>query len=227
MTPASLVGRTGVPVERFAAESVRGGVLLVSAGDPPALAARAAELTRLGFTTVVPRLTWRLPSAGSDPGELLADPEVIADLAAARDLLPSGARFVVGLDDGGLYARLAACAVLGLAGAVGFGGRVSYPSMNARRPIQPLDLLPGLSCALQAHFDDDEPAAPAAHVDELERRLATSTEPWQVFRYGRAGDGAGWRHRDAATAWGRARSFLLHLAADRGPAPSPMRRALG
>ncbi|MFN7146920.1 MAG: hypothetical protein ACK4YP_24305 [Myxococcota bacterium] len=180
----------------------------------------------------------------SDPGaaEGPADAVAIAAIAAARDLLPAaGPRFVVGVGAGGLYARLAGCAILGLDGVVAFGGRVRYAGVSARRPIQPLDLLPGLGCALQCHFRDDDPETPPAHVDELERRLAGVSRGWQVFRYPASRGGAdrhdrdvrggeraaapsvgtstteasSWQGADAATAWGRARAFLLHLAAER------------
>ncbi|MES2641225.1 MAG: hypothetical protein V4850_17175 [Myxococcota bacterium] len=174
----------------------RGGVVLVStegAHEP-----FVAMLEAAGFVVVVAEL-------GFDP----TDPEVIRIVTTARDRLPPGARFVVGLGGGGLYARLAACAVLGLAGAVGFGGRISYSGVNLRQPIQPMDLLPGLSCPLQCHFRADDPAAPAAHVDELERRLAGACQPWQVFRY------TACTEADTRTAWGRACSFLMHLAAER------------
>ena len=170
----------------------RGGVVLLPDSD------LRAVLEQAGFEVVVPDL-------GGDP----TDPEVIRLLTAARDLLPAGPRFVVGTGNGGLYARIAACAVLGLAGAVSFGGRISYAGVNIRQPIQPMDLLPGLSCPLQCHFEADDPAAPAAHVDELERRLAGTSRPWQLFRYGARTD------EDQRTARGRACSFLLHLAAER------------
>jgi dienelactone hydrolase len=151
----------------------------------------------------------------------LSDAEAIADIAAARDLLPAGLpRFVIGFGAGGLYARLAACALLGLSGAVDFYGRVYYPGVSARRPIQPLDLLPGLSCPLQVHAAGRDPATTLPHLQELERRLAGTSRPWQVFRYpGRdpgfvERDQPGWDPDAAATAWARAVSFLLHLAAD-------------
>ena len=200
-----LVAPSGLRARRTAPDAPRGGVLLVPdhvEAEPGEVDAAVARLVAAGFVVVVPELGWR-------GGECLSDPDAIADLRAARDLLPPGRRFVVGLGQGGLYARLAACAVLGLAGAVSFGGRVSYPGVSAQRPMQPLDLLPGLGCPLQCHFDQADDDTPAGHVDELERRLSGTSQPWQVFRYplpARRGD-------TARTAWGRVSSFLLHLAA--------------
>ncbi|MDP2311423.1 MAG: dienelactone hydrolase family protein [Pseudomonadota bacterium] len=230
MSGEPVVAPSGLRATRTAPAVARGGVVLVpdGQGSTPGSESAAAQLVDAGFVVVVPDLAWRTPRQPppeGDPGYGLSDPEAIADLVAARELLPPGARFVVGVGLGGLYARVAACAVMGLAGAVGFGGRVSYSGVNAKHPIQPLDLLPGLSCPLQCHFDIHDAAAPPAHVDELERRLAGTTQPWQVFRYGNAADpdvapllgAARWTGRapDARTAWARTRSFLLHLAADR------------
>ncbi len=215
-----LVAPSGLRATRTVPPVARGGVIFVpDAGGPDEAFHRAtATLVAAGFVVVVPDLGWR--NAPEDARLAPSDPEVIGDLGAARELLPPGARFVVGVGMGGLYARVAACAVLGLAGAVGFGGRISYSGVNARQPIQPLDLLPGLSCPLQCHFDADDPAAPAASVDELERRLGGTSKPFQIFRYApspgeRADDVVARRTADARTAWGRACSFLLHLAADR------------
>ncbi|MDP2306608.1 MAG: dienelactone hydrolase family protein [Pseudomonadota bacterium] len=202
-----IVAPSGFRATRTIPPAARGGVVLV-VDDDASVAPILQPLVSLGFVVVVPDLAWRHGPAG------LSDPEVIQDLVAARNLLPAGARFVVGTASGGLYARVAACAVLGLAGAVSFGGRISYAGVNARHPIQPMDLLPGLSCPLQCHFEADDPAAPAAHVDELERRLAGTSQPWQVFRYGPRSD-AHAAEAETRTAWGRASSFLLHLAAER------------
>ncbi len=231
MTPVPLVAGSGMPTARYDAAAPRGGVVLLGSpgswgggraprnAPPEALELDAAVrlLVSAGFTVVVPDLGWRARGREGEAADGPSDPEAIADVSAARVLLPEGRpRFVVGVGEGGLHARLAACAVLGLDGAVGFGGRIWYSGVSAQRPIQPLDLLPGLGCALQCHFAEDDPASPPAHVDELERRLANVSRPWQLFRYGvRGGAAAGWSGGAAASAWGRARSFLLHLAAER------------
>ena len=165
----------------------RGGVLL--------LAEEGREVfERAGFSVVSATLT------GSDPAVIGQLHKLKAQLEAPR--------FVVGVGAGGLYARLAACAVLGLSGAVSFGGRLWYPGIDADHPIQPFDLLPGLSCPLQCHFAADDADTPQTWVDELEKRLRAAGRPHQVFRYGHLA-GA-----DRDTAWGRARNFLLHLSAD-------------
>lgn len=202
-----------------------GGGARSEADAPPPLPAELLALRAAGFSLLVPDLTWRHPGA-PDAMDPVADHEVIADLGAALGLLPQGPRFVVGIGRGGNYARLAACAVRGLDGVVSLGGRVWYSGVSALRPIQPLDLLPGLACALQCHFDATDPETPPAQVDELLRRLASVSRPWQVFRYDAGQAAAEWRGVPAVTAWGRARAFLVHLSAERlGAAPS--RRAPG
>jgi len=200
-----LVAPSGLRAARTASHAPRGGVLLLpdhAEAEPGEVDASVARLVEAGFVVVVPDLLWR-------GGECISDPDAITDVRVARDLLPPGRRFVVGLGGGGLHARLAACAVLGLSGAVSFGGRVTYPGVNAQRPMQPLDLLPGLGCPLQCHFDDADLDTPTAHIDELERRLSGASQPWQVFRYPRSAR----RGEASRIAWGRVVSFLLHLAA--------------
>ena len=196
----------------------RGGVLFLPGEGGPVV--RSGEATRLlhaaGFTVVVVGLNWRADAridadgrgiGGPDaPAPTLADHQVIADVTAARAWLPVGSRFVVGVGSAGVYARVAGCAVMGLRGVISFGGRIWYSGVSATRPIQPLDLLPGLACPLQAHVDEDDPDTPAEQIDELERRLSGVHQPWQVFR-------GPWRGRAAAPAWGRARNLLLHLSA--------------
>lgn len=164
----------------------RGGVLLLADEGAPLLEAA-------GFTVVQARLN------GSDSSAIGQLHKLKAQLA-----LP---RFVVGVGVGGHHSRLAACAVLGLTGVVSLGGRIWFPGTDAEHPIQPLDLLPGLGCALQCHFAADDDETPHTWVDELERRLAGTSRPYQVFRYPTLVG------PERETAWGRTRNFLLHLSA--------------
>jgi hypothetical protein len=198
--------------------SPRGGLLFLpgSGGDAVRSGQATALLHAAGFTVVVVGLGWRAdPRVDVDGGgiggpagapPMLADHQVIADLTAARAWLPEGPRFVVGVGSAGVYSRVAGCAVMGLAGVISFGGRIWYSGVSATRPIQPLDLLPGLSCPLQVHVDEDDPDTPSEQIDELERRLSGVSRPWQVFR-------GPWRTAASAAAWGRARNLLMHLSA--------------
>lgn len=143
------------------------------------------------------------------------DAGALRGVARARDALGAApGRAVVGFCLGGLYARLAACAVPGFAAAVEFYGRVVYPTLTAEKPVQPLDLLPGRACPLLCHFGTDDPVAPPAHVDLLEARLATQPLPARVYRYRGAGHGfanltlPAWNAEAAALAWSRTLRWL-------------------
>ncbi|MFZ5482099.1 MAG: dienelactone hydrolase family protein [Myxococcota bacterium] len=220
------------PVEIVPATHPRGGVVLVSEvwGVNDDLRAWAGRLADAGFDVAMPDLWWRTgrPPLGS-PEQIreavagLADYPALADVATARDRLDATRpRFVMGFCMGGLYARMAACALPGLAGAVEFYGRIVYPTITPQKPAQPLDLLPGLSCPLQCHFGDADPVAPPEHVDQLEQRLAVAPRAAQVLRYPGCGHafmnrgGPHWSPDAAELAFARACHFLGHLAAAAG-----------
>jgi len=219
---------SGTRVERYDAQAPRGGVVLVSEvfGIDEALRDYAARLAQEGWTVVLPDLWWRSgpppaggPEAVKDALARLADHEALADVAAARSFLPTGLpQFLMGFCVGGLYARMAACVLPGVAGVVEFYGRVVYPTLSPAKPTQPLDLLPGLRCPYQGHYGSLDPVAPAAHVAELERRLAARSVASQVFLYpglGHAFMNPGrptWEPEAACTAWGRALTFLEQVA---------------
>ena len=200
--------------------TARGGVVLVSevGGVDDVLRGYAAKLEAGGWVVAMPDL-W----AGKRPdGDVeavitaLSDFDALGAIGAARDSLPAP-RFVMGFCLGGLYARMAACTLQGFSGAVEFYGRIVYPTITPKKPAQPLDLLPGLSCPYQGHFGDADPIAPPEHVDELERRLMRSRFASQVFRYPGRGhaflntDRPTWDEGAARTAWARAEHFLDHL----------------
>lgn len=223
------VAATGLPIERLAAPLPRGGVVLVCevAGIDAALRDYARRLATEGWSVAMPDLWWRRGRPPVDTSEAihaavaaLPDHEALADIQAARAALPAGLpQFVVGFCVGGLYARMAGCTQLGLAGVVEFYGRIVYPSISAAKPVQPLDLLPGLSCPIQSHFGTHDAVAPEAHIDELERRLRARTTPSQVFRYEGCRhafmnpDRPAWAPDEACTAWGRALTFLEQVGA--------------
>lgn len=222
----------GTRVEVLDAPNPRGGVVLIGevSGVDAVLRGYARRLVDEGYTVAMPDLWWRRgrpplcgPEAVSAAVAQLVDSEALIDVGAARTCLPAGRPvFVMGFCVGGLYARLAACTQVGLAGAVEFYGRVVYPAVSAAKPAQPLDFLPGLGCPIQCHYGVDDPICPPAHVDELERRLALRPHPFQVCRYPGCGhaflnpERPGWQPEAAATAWGRARTFLDQLASAAG-----------
>ncbi len=144
----------------------------------------------------------------------------VGDVAFARTCLGDVAgAAVLGFCLGGLHARLAAACVHGFDAAVEYYGRIVYPTLTPEKPVQPLDLLPGRRSALLCHFGTDDPVAPPAHVDELERRLASQPIPARVHRYPACGHGfanpasPGWNAEAAALSWARSLRWLdEHLA---------------
>lgn len=219
----------GTPVERWEPPQARGGVVLLSEvfGVNEPLRGYAAKLVDLGFVVAMPDFWWReSPPPMSTHEEIaaavdrIADGQAMSDVAAGRVALGIGApHFVLGFCMGGLFARMAACVLPGLAGAVEFYGRVVYPVITVNKPVQPLDLLPGLCCPLQVHVGTDDALVPAGHVAELERRLGSRVHASMVFRYQGCRhafmnpERPGWRPDAAATAWGRVVNFLEHMAA--------------
>jgi dienelactone hydrolase len=227
-------GRNGVPVELVRVEDAAAGVVLVpgAAGIDERMRRYASVLAARGFDVAMPARWWRDPEGAPPMGDAdqiaaaiarIADFDALADLGAARDLLPPGRpRFVLGFGVGGLHARMAACVVPGFAGAVDWGGRIVYAAMTRQKPAQPLDLLPGLACPLLCHFGEADPGTPPAQVEELRRRLAECRVATIVFTYAGCGDadadalGPPWEADSAALAWARTESFLDHLVGAAG-----------
>lgn len=209
-------------VRVMAAEHPRGGVVLISEvfGVDAPLLAYARKLVDEGYSVAMPDLWWRAPKPDvrAEGGimhaiEAVSDSEAMVDVREAMALLPEP-RFVVGFCMGGLYARMAACALPGLRGAVEFYGRIRYPGTSRNKPVQPLDLVSGLGCPIQCHFGEDDTVAPPPHVDELEQRLAGRGHGAQIFRYPGCGhaflnpERPTYRAQPAALAWSRALRFL-------------------
>lgn len=131
-----------------------------------------------------------------------------------REVLGGGAIGILGFGVGGLFGRLAAAALPGFTAVIDFGGRLVYPTITPQKPAQPMDLLPGMSAALQYHAPLHAP--PLEHQQELQRRMEHSSLPFQLFRYeaeaGFYDPLATTYDADAAElAWTRAIRFLEHL----------------
>ncbi|MSQ02497.1 MAG: hypothetical protein EXR71_11505 [Myxococcales bacterium] len=203
----------------------RGGVVLVPElwGVDASLTGWAQKLAAEGFVVVIVDLWARhggpppldTPEEIQDAVARLDDGCALRDIAAAAARLPPGRpRVVLGFCVGGLYARLASAAVPGFSAAVEFYGRIVYPTLTPQKPAQPLDMLPGRTCPLLCHFADDDPIAPAHHVDEFQRRLANQAIPSLVYRYPGVGHAfmnqarPGYRAETSALAWARTLRFL-------------------
>jgi dienelactone hydrolase len=147
---------------------------------------------------------------------LLPDAKGLKAIREAKKQLGYKTVFVLGFGSGGLFARLAACTIPGLSGAVDIGGRLSYPQVTPQKPAQPLDLLLGLGCPLQCHHPLKDPAVSAADLAELTAKAAHTSQLFQSFTYSAQARFYHPLHENyepdaAEAAWWRAMRFLGHL----------------
>ena len=159
----------------------------------------------------------------------LSDPQVLADLAAARDWLAaraecSGRVGVVGFCMGGSYALLAACQERGFEAAVPFYGMLSHRHGllhdpegldPERKPWEPLAVAPELRCPLLAFFGAEDEFIPLEDVRALERALEPARAGAEVVIVSGAGHAfmndtrpQAYRPEAAAVSWARMVEFL-------------------
>jgi carboxymethylenebutenolidase len=155
----------------------------------------------------------------------LPDRRVLDDLASAVAVVAArpevGGRRVgiTGYCMGGQYAIMAACSVPGLSACVSWYGMLRYHDTDATKPASPLDLASRLSCPYLGFFGDDDALIPAADVEALRARLASTGQAAEVVRYPGAGHAffndtrpEAFRPAAAADSWGRAIKFFCdHL----------------
>jgi dienelactone hydrolase len=171
-------------------------------GRSAALSAAERWLASRGTVTVVD-----LPADVDDAAGLAAID------AARRSLGPTA--IIVGSRAGATLALMALSALTGVRAAICFDPELRYGTLTDRRPAQPLDLLPGMAGALQAHFGA---SAHQHQVDALERRLALQARPWQVFRYeAPATELLDPESSTGRLAWRRTERFLTQTAPGRKP----------
>ncbi len=168
----------------------------------------ARRLAGEGFAALAVNLYRRMPEPQiTDPGAWirgLSDPQVIADVQSAVDLLaahPSVAGRpigVVGFCMGGSYAIHAAASCRGVAAAVPFYGLLSHehgllapPSGTmldlARKPRSPLEAARDLRCPLLGCFGADDSFVPIDDVRRFDEHLDASGHPHEVIVYPGAG----------------------------------------
>lgn len=158
----------------------------------------------------------------------LPDPLVLETFQEGIDALSrhpacGGSRVgITGFCVGGQYALLAACTCRGLSACVPYYGMVRYEEGldPARKPRQPLDALPDLSCPVLGLYGEEDALIPLAHVDELEEALSRTGHAYEVVRYPGAGhafmnETRPEMHRPEAArdAWGRMLAFFTKTLA--------------
>jgi carboxymethylenebutenolidase len=150
------------------------------------------------------------------------DPQGIRDgravIAAVRDGalgFRPGPMFVWGFCMGGRFAHYLAAFAPGLAGAINFYGRLSFPRQPGLKPFVPLDVAGLVACPYLGLFGEIDPFIPASDVDALRSALQALHIPHHVAIY----EGAehaffndtrhSYHPQAAADAWARAHAFVL------------------
>ncbi len=165
----------------------------------------------------------------SDPAGALAwirtlpDPVVLAtvqegiDALAAHPAVTGRKVGITGFCMGGQYALLAACSCHGLSACAAFYGMVRYdPGLDpVRKPRAPLDAVTDLRCPVLGLYGAEDPIIPVGDVEELRRRLARTSQPFDVRLYPGAGHAFmnearpdAYRPEAAADAWRRMLAFF-------------------
>jgi carboxymethylenebutenolidase len=168
----------------------------------------ARRLAGDGFAALAVDLYRRTPAPKiTDPGSwirALSDPQVIADVQSAVDLLAAhpavaGRKIgVVGFCMGGTYAIHAAASCRGVSAAAPFYGMLSHehgllaapPGERldpAHKPRSPLEAARAVRCPLLGCFGADDAFIPAADVARLDEALDASGQPHEVIVYPGAG----------------------------------------
>jgi carboxymethylenebutenolidase len=189
----------------------------------------AQRLVQAGFATLVVdpyRYTGR---DGLTPATVLpfiaglADAQVLRAIQEAIDALAAspavaGQRVgLIGFCMGGQYALLAACTCRGLSAVASFYGMVRYEAglEPIKKPRQPLDAIPDLTCPLLGLYGAEDHLIPVADVEELKRRLAQTKHAHEVHIYPGAGHAFlndtrpdAYRPQASEAAWGCLEPFL-------------------
>ncbi|HEY8122510.1 MAG TPA: dienelactone hydrolase family protein [Myxococcota bacterium] len=189
----------------------------------------AQRLAQEGFATLVVdqyRYTGRAGLSASsvlpfiaqldDPAVLRAVQEAIDALAASPEVRGQKVG-LVGFCMGGQYALLGACSCRGLSACAPFYGMVRYEAGldPSKKPRQPLDAIPQLSCPLLGLYGAEDNLIPVADVEELKRRLARTPHVHAVHIYPGAGHAflndtrpEAYRPEAARAAWSELVPFL-------------------
>jgi carboxymethylenebutenolidase len=189
----------------------------------------ARRLVAAGFATLVVdpyRYTGReglTPATAIPFINGLDDAQVLRAIQEGIDALAASASTrgrklgLIGFCMGGQYALLAACTCRGLSAVAPFYGMIRYaPGLDhAKKPRQPLDAIPNLSCALLGLYGAEDALIPRADVEALKRALTATSRAHDVRVYAGAGHAflndtrpEAYRPEAAADAWARLVPFL-------------------
>jgi carboxymethylenebutenolidase len=120
------------------------------------------------------------------------DEHVIADAVAARDYvqsLPSsnGKVGIIGFCSGGRYTLMMACLSSNIDAAVDSAGGHIVHEPTELRPVQPMDMVPDLSCPLLALFGVEDENPTAGQAEQMKALLDEHGKTYEWVMYNNAG----------------------------------------
>jgi len=154
---------------------------------------------------------------GLDDRSVLRAVQEAIDALAASPAVRGQRVGLIGFCMGGQYALLAACSCAGLSAVAPFYGMVRYPAGldPAKKPRQPLDAIPDLTCPVLGLYGAEDALIPLADVEDLKRSLGRTPHAHEVHVYAGAGHAFlndtradAYRPEAAEAAWGRLVPFL-------------------
>lgn len=235
----TLKGDKGTPITAYVAKPEgKGpfpGVVLIH--HLPGWSELYIETTRRfahhGYMAICANLYQREQGGGSDanPDDVaakvradggIADAQMVGDTAAAVAWMRAqpghnGKVGLFGSCSGGRHAFIYACQKKDVDACVDlWGGRVVMPkeTLNAKTPVQPLDMTKDLSCPLLGLFGNDDRSPSPAQVDAHEAALQAAGRDYEFHRYDGAGHGfiyyhsPAYRPAQAMDAWDRIFRFF-------------------
>ena len=104
------------------------------------------------------------------------DSRAVADLEAGVNYLKglphcTGRVGAIGFCSGGRYTLILACQSNVLSAAVDSAGGYIVEEQTPLRPVQPMDMIAGLSCPLMATFGEEDPQPTPEHAERLRQEL--------------------------------------------------------
>jgi carboxymethylenebutenolidase len=188
------------------------------------------KLAHHGFLSIDPNLYFRAGAGSPDDQAAKAraeggvsDEQVMGDVKGAMEFLraepqSNGKIGVMGFCSGGRQTWLAACLIPNIQAAVDcWGGNVIVDdpkTLDAKRPVAPIDYAERLGCPLLGLFGNDDKNPSPDHVNRTEDALKRYKKDYEFHRYDGAGHGffawsrPGYRPEQAMDGWDKALSFL-------------------
>ena len=158
------------------------------------------RFAREGYIALAPDMYTREGSP-SDPNDLdqvlkvlfaAPDSQAVADLEGAIAFLKGQAECnskvgAIGFCSGGRYTLVLACQSKSLDAAIDSAGGYIIEETTPQRPVNPIDMIPSLSCPLLALFGEEDPNPPPEHAVRLKEELDKNSKTYELRMYSDAG----------------------------------------